>query len=561
MFNAADWVEFCLAALFVCFAFFWQRGLRARIGIFAERTRMVMLVLFAAPIVLRLALLPHHPVPEPNVYDEFSHLLVADTLLHLRLANPPHPLHKFFETFFVLQEPTYSSIYPIGQGLMLAFGRLISGVAWTGVVLVTGALCSLCYWMLRAYVPARWALLGGALAVIQFGPLNLWMNCYWGGSLAAAAGCLVFGSVPRLAEAWQRSVPARRRDAFTLGGGLAIHLLTRPFESLFVVAAAGLYFTVARQLKWRFALQSGKLAAAALAPAVLLMLWHNKQVTGSFTTLPEVLSQYQYGVPTTLTIQAPARPHRALTPQQAFEYKSQFLMHGPDHDSLPRFLSRLQYRVRNYRFFFLPPLYVALGAFLFTLRRKLSLWVAATLAVFALGTNLFPYLLAHYLAAVTSVFLLAAVIGLQKLSALRIRELAVGAEIAGVLVLLCFAQFALWYDLHLFERDTALPSLMRYETWDVINHRIETRRSFVAKKLKNIPGKLLVFVHYSPRHVFQQEWVWNRADIDGERIVYARDLGMSENQELIKYYPARKVLYLEPDFDPPQLSTAHPSDD
>ncbi len=41
-----------------------------------------------------------------------------------------------------------------------------------------------------------WALLGGALAVMEFGPLNQWTNNYWGGSLSAAAGCLVFGALP-----------------------------------------------------------------------------------------------------------------------------------------------------------------------------------------------------------------------------------------------------------------------------------------------------------------------------------------------------------------------------
>src|SRR5262249_27576027 len=147
------------------------------------------IVLAATPVILRLLLLPHHPVPSPDVYDEFGHLFVADTLRHFRLANPPHPFHRFFETFFILQEPTYSSIYPLGQGIMLAFGRIF-GHPWAGVLISTAALCSLSYWMLRAWVGAQWALVGGVLAIITFGPLNSWMNSYWGGSFAAAAGCL-----------------------------------------------------------------------------------------------------------------------------------------------------------------------------------------------------------------------------------------------------------------------------------------------------------------------------------------------------------------------------------
>src|ERR1017187_1492403 len=190
---------------------------------------MVGLAIF--PVALRLALLAHHPVPSSDIYDEFGHLFVADTLRHFRLANPAHALPQFFETFFVLQTPAYSSIYPIGQGIMLAIGRAISGYPWAGVLLSTSAVAALCYWMLRGWTTPAWALAGGILAIVEFGPLNPWMNSYWGGTLAAAAGCLIFGALPRIAK------QVRTRDALLLGGGLAIHLLVRPYESIFLVIA------------------------------------------------------------------------------------------------------------------------------------------------------------------------------------------------------------------------------------------------------------------------------------------------------------------------------------
>src|ERR1022692_2771640 len=64
----------------------------------AARTGWCMLALAILPIALRLAMLAQSPAPTPNGSDDFSHLLVADTLRHFRLANPPHPLHQFFET-------------------------------------------------------------------------------------------------------------------------------------------------------------------------------------------------------------------------------------------------------------------------------------------------------------------------------------------------------------------------------------------------------------------------------------------------------------------------------
>ena len=560
-FGAADWLEFFFAFVLILSAFIWTPALQRLLASFATRTRLAMLALFLTPIALRLALLPNHPVPMPNVYDEFSHLLMADTLLHLRLANPPHPMHPFFETFFVLQQPAYSSIYPLGQGLILAFGRLISGLPWTGVLCATGAMCALSYWMLRAYVPPLWALLGGVLAVIQFGPLNLWMNCYWGGALPAAAGCLVFGALPRLSDAWRRGVTARKRDAALLGVGFGLHLLTRPFESILLAMSIVLFCLLLpfHRDVWRPVLRSALIALTAFSPALFLTLLQNKQVTGTWATLPEQLSQFQYGVPTTLTIQKPAMPHVPLTPQQTLEYKAQFLMHGPDTDTLARFVLRLEYRVRDYRFFFLPPLYLAAAVSIIALRQKLYIWVAATLVIFGLGTNLFPYLLVHYLAAVTCLVLLVAVTGVRQIKRLNIHGFPAGTDIARILVLLCGAEFLLWYSIHLFENHHAPLALLQYETWDAVNHRNPKKRVAAALDIAAQRGQLLIFVHYSPQHIFQDEWVWNSADIDASRVVFARDLGLRKDTELIRYYPSRRVLWFEPDADPPALSSTAPA--
>jgi hypothetical protein len=77
----------------------------------------------------------------------------------------------------------------------------------------------------------------------------------------------------------------------------------------------------------------------------------------------------------------------------------------------------------------------------------------------------------------------------------------------------------------------------------------------VNQQLADIPGQLLVFVRYSPRHIFQDEWVYNEASIDAARIIWARDLGPQDNERLRAMYPGREVLLLEPDVRPlPQLS-------
>jgi hypothetical protein len=548
-FGASDFLELALAALLVALALLSRPWIEPHASRLARKTAWCMLLLAVLPVALRLFLLPHHPVPTPDLYDEFGHLLVADTLRHFRLANPTHPLHQFFETFFVLQEPTYSSIYPIGQGLAMAVGRAIFGSPWAGVLLSGAAFCSLCYWMLRAWTTPSWALLGGFLAILEFGPLNQWTNSYWGGHFAAVAGCLTFGALPRLRE------PGRIRDGFWLGLGLAMHLITRPYESIFLFAAVALYFAPAfrRTNELRRLARPALVACALVAVAAGVTLLQNQRVTHSWTTLPEMLSQYQYGVPASLTFQANPVPHRELTPQQKLEYDAQLSFRsGPE--TFASYFTRLEFRARFYRFFFLAPLYLALPFFLIRIRRPDYLWIAATLLLFALGTNFFPAFQFHYIAAVTCLFILVSVAGLERLSQVIIRGQAVGADAARVIVFLCVAHFALWYGVHIFDDRESAVTLARYETWDAINHQNPDRRILVAKALAGLPGKQLVFVRYWPRHIFQDEWVYNAADIDGAKIVWARDLGAPENEKLTHYYLDRSFWLLEPDAAPPKLT-------
>src|ERR1039457_6257072 len=129
-FGATDFVELAWLILLVLGTIAWRPWIEPAVRKFAPRTWLCMLFLGVLPVALRLILLPNHPVPTAEIYDEASHLLVADTLRHFRLANPMHPLHQFFETFFVLQEPTYASIYPLGQGLTMALGWTIFGTPW-----------------------------------------------------------------------------------------------------------------------------------------------------------------------------------------------------------------------------------------------------------------------------------------------------------------------------------------------------------------------------------------------------------------------------------------------
>jgi hypothetical protein len=228
-------------------------------------------------------------------------------------------------------------------------------------------------------------------------------------------------------------------------------------------------------------------------------------------------------------------------------------------ETIARYLVRLEYRVRFYRFFFLAPLYLALLVFLVTVRQFRFVWVVLSMLLLGVGVNFFPAFQLHYIAALTCLFVLVSVTGLERLSRLTIRGCSAGQEAAGLIIFLCAAHFIFWYGLHVLDTANFSVAMRPYETWDAINHGNPERRIAVNNQLAQVPGKQLVFVRYWPQHIFQEEWVYNEADIDAARIVWARDLGPAENQRLRRYYPDRTVWLLEPDARPPKL-TPYPSE-
>ena len=183
--------------------------------------------------------------------------------------------------------------------------------------------------------------------------------------------------------------------------------------------------------------------------------------------------------------------------------------------------------------------------FLVRARERRFRWVLLTILLFSLGTNFYPYFYSHYIAALTCLFVLVSVIGLEQLSKWSIQA-------SHILLFLCAAHFLFWYGLRA-ARDADLDTAMsEFETWDAINHGDPQGRIAIRRQLDAAPGQQLVFVRYWPQHQFQ-EWVHNGADIDHAKIVWARDLGPDENQKLLRYYPNRTTWLLEPDAHPPRL--------
>jgi hypothetical protein len=493
----------------------------------AERPGRATAAAALAPVALRLALLPAFPAPVPVIHDEFSHLLLADTLRHGRLANPPHPFAGHFEVAHVIQQPTYASVYPPGPGASLALGWLLFGHPWAGVLLTCAAMCGACCWMLRAWMPPGWALAGALGCALLFAPL--WLNSYWGGSFAAAGGGLLFGSIPRLLAT------RRVRYAWLGMAGWAMGWFARPFEALViggVVAAAALVWLVRTRDGWIVrgigvpALSVGTLCASFTA-------YYNYRVTGDPFLLPYQAGQAVYGFPQSFAWQEMRRPAEFRTPA----LRDNFLWQVENRQFLTtpwNWAGQLLKRgFETWKAFWGVPLLAPVAVFLAASRDRGRLFLIATVAAAVFANSFYSFFFPHYFAALAPVFVLFAADGIRRIAA---------AGGAGRVAALGFTLFCVFSAADLF-------GARKTETGFPFDPALRQR---VLARLEATPGKHLVLVNYAPDHVFHFEWCYNGADIDGSKVVWANRLSPERDRALRAYFRERRVWIVDADSPHPE---------
>jgi hypothetical protein len=476
---------------------------------------LVAFLIVVLALGARAILLPVVPVPKPAIQDEFSYLLAGDTFASGRLTNPKHPLWIHFETIHLLVQPTYQSKYPPLQGLLLAFGQVTFGHPWFGVWLSMGAMIGAIYWAIAGWLPPKWALLGGFLAFLQVGLLNYWSESYWGGAAAAAAGALVIGAVPRL---------RRRTDAttaFVMAVGLALLANSRPFEGAVLgIVCLG---TVLLKVPIRRIICP---LALILAPVALWMMYYDYRVTGHPLRMPYMEHELQYETSSPFVWQSGLRPqphynHEAL--RAVYVGWDQAVR--VDEHSRPVKV-RLRRLLMLDQFFLGVPLTLCLlFCFVSVWRRQPKTRLAIVLILlFLAGIEMETSLTPHYAAPGTAFVFIIAAAGLR---GIWHRSPALLWTLLALIVIFSI-------------RNIAQPE----HRWLYDKQAFIARRDAVFDKLSQRPGKHLVLVEFGKGHDVNQEWVYNRADIDRSLIVWAREMGADRNRELIAYYPNRNVWRL-----------------
>lgn len=555
-------VEFCLIALLLPAAFATPRGLDSWFKaveyggsrLATHRWLAVLTVLFLA-LSVRLAVLPIEPIPVPGIHDEFGYLLSGDTFAHGRLTNPTHPMWVHFESMTIIQQPTYSSAFYAAQGFFIAFGQVLFGHPFWGVWLSTGLMCASITWALQGWMPPSWAFLGGLLSIIRLGTFTYWVNSYWGGSVAALGGALVLGALPRVKR------HQRVRDAVLMGVGLALLANSRPYEGLFYslpifVALAAWMFAKGAPLALCASLRRVVLPlAAVIALTFVFMGYYFWRTTGNPFKPPylvDVRTYMQEPIFIWQSLRSPPVYHHAVMQQFYSGFHVQLFLdakHGP-------IIGALRKMAFTWLFFIGPALalpFFILGGILpygMSLRdfggKTRFLLILIFVSFFGLSLPI-AFFSPHY--AAPMVCAMYALI-LQSMRRVRIWDRhgkLKGAFVVRAVVSTCVLSF-------LVSVVALALGVDRQRLFILDPSRQNTARAALIDKLSQLGGKHLILVRYGPEHDLHNEWVYNDAEIDNSKIVWAREMTLIEDAQLISYFKDRQAWLLQPDGSSPSIA-------
>lgn len=508
-------------------------SIEQRISRFAARPLLSIAVLFFGVLLIRVAALPVLPVPTPGIHDEFSYLLLEDTIVHGRLTNPTPPLFQSFETFHENMYPTYCSQYAPAQGFVLALGQKL-GNPWIGVLLCASFLASAFLWCLRVWMPPRWAFLAAVLVALKLCLTTYWMNSFWGGALPAIGGALALGGLGRILK--RPSVSA----ALAMALGIVILADSRPYEGLFFSLPVGFVFLcwLAGKTKsappWQVRLRNVALPLCLLLTANFAFLgYYNWRTTGSPRTFAMALHEKFYDPSAIFIWETPRAPMPHNNPQfDEFYNKWQRGLYDHTWASLASLYQR-KVRVVLHTYLWWDSV-LLLPALLFVFKRRKLFVLYAALLFTALAFFTLAWTLPHYVAP-------AIVVGFAVLAS-AMRQLRLFAPRGYAFGLLFSRLIVLGLLLH-----TANAVVAGSEDPFGLGGVHLRSRVAIIKKLESLPGKHLVFVRYASTHDVHDEWVFNGADLEGSRIVWARELDPAQNQRLIDHFHDRQIWSVEAD--------------
>ena len=295
---------------------------------------------------------------------------------------------------------------------------------------------------------------------------------------------------------------------------------------------------------------------AILALSALATGYYYDRVTGNPFHLAYLVNRDTYAITPYFLFQSPrpepAYHHADMRAFYEWELATDFLPTQSVMGVLAKTWDKL---VRIWRFYLGPALTIPLFALGVLFRDRRMRWPLLSLAVFLLA--LFPetWDLPHYFAPMTALLYLVLLQGMRYLRLWKWHGQPAGAALVRSIAVVSCAMLII-----------RVAAVAAHAPVDGAWPRGNLGRRQLVSELNNLPGQHLVIVRYgdNPEVNRALELVYNDADVDAARIVWARDMG-ANNLELMRYFRNRHVWLVNGSESPPRLTPyadlAKPSND
>lgn len=329
--------------------------------------------------------------------------------------------------------------------------------------------------------------------------------------------------------------------------GIVLLVMTRPYEGMLLclpVGAVLVYWALFGKNRPLLPVVVRR-AAVPLALAAATMAWmgyYNDRAFGNPAILPYTIARNTYAVvPYYIWQPAHATPHYRHAAMRKFYTECETLnfdkLHTPG-TFVVRNLEKLNSAILFFAGIVLLPCVLMARRVMLDRRMRFFLYaVPFWVAGLFIGVFLIPHYLAPFTAAVY-------VLGLQAMRHLRVWKpegKPVGRTLVRLSVTVCILLAAVRVvaePLHLMPPRWPLAPWIC--TW-VGPGSFGADRARVQEKLEKTAGRHLVFVRYNPSHEPDDEWVYNDADVDNSKMIWAREMDPRQDDELIRHYKDRDV--------------------
>jgi 4-amino-4-deoxy-L-arabinose transferase-like glycosyltransferase len=289
-----------------------------------------------------------------------------------------------------------------------------------------------------------------------------------------------------------------------------------------------------------------------LALLFLAQVCINLSVTHKPLLLPYQLHEETYGV-SPLLLWQPFKPepvyrHEVMRRYHVEEEPPPYLHHRTPQVLVAVSMEKVQRLLQL--LFFSPALAGSVLLLPLVLTRDKRVRIVVAMALAFMGALLLEvWMLPHYITPILPALFLLGIQGLRRMRVWRLRGRAIG-----LYAMRCLVALALCSPLSSYVA-IARPNGEGLVFSQPGQLRFGARRAQLQRELEAMPGKHLVIVRYRKTHDASEEWVYNRADIDAAKVVWARAMTPQQDSALMKYFARRhrRIWMLDADAPTPHL--------